>query len=255
MTYVGPWTPYRSGKFDPSEPLPRWESPSTGYGLGFGPETGRSGQFAGWVTEARRRMTTPQGFAEAGQEMLSRSKDYLDNFASPVADPGMIRGLKGGLNVPFTGAKVPGSRFAGQKMAKAINASKGLRQAINVIPGLNLIGDIFDVGEAIVGVARKDKVRQGQARDLAQQMARTGMSLDDALAKIEYKGGELEGLVGNQGLDDFGKTLAYGAWTGLPSLNPIAGVAGLITAGDLQWEKHRRNQIFKEEFRRAQGLP
>lgn len=197
----------------------------------------------GFITKGSTTIPYPRiGTNEAGESILKKG-----TLRVPV--PAIDRS-KFVLNP----TPLPGSRFAGTKLADAAQSTKAVARVINMIPGLNLIGDVFDVGEAIVGVARGDRQRQGQARQLAQQMAASGMTLDQAMGAIESQGGQLESLVGNQGVDDFGKTLAYGAFTGLPSLNPIAGLAGLVTAGDLQWEKHRRNQIFKEEFKRAQGL-
>jgi hypothetical protein len=80
------------------------------------------------------------------------------------------------------------------------------------------------------------------------------MNIDQAMEYIESNV-QLQDLAGNIGADDFGKTLAYGAFTGGPSLNPIAAAAGLITGTDLQREKAIRNRMFKEEFQRAsQGI-
>ncbi|WP_017302608.1 hypothetical protein [Nodosilinea nodulosa] len=213
-------------------------------------------QYAAW------RMLTPAGFADAGQEMIDGAKAYAARAGSQQLPESFYEGARAGINLPgsqrFLGeAKtIPGTQFAGSKLADAAEASTALRRAINVIPGLNLLGDVADVGAAIVGVARKDKVRQGQARELAQEMAQSGVSLDQAMQYINsgQGGSQLQNLAGDQTAGDFGKTLAYGAFTGLPSLNPIAAVAGLVEAGDLQWEKHRRNQIFKDEFMKAQGL-
>jgi len=238
------------------------------FGDGYGRQ--RLEQFGG---NFHRRMMTPGGWKEAAGEMIDGVNDYTSRFGSPYLDDKFVENLQKGIQirgpqeartivrnngdtinrVAREAVNVPGSKYAGNAIADAATKFKPLARAINVIPGLNLLGDIFDVGEAVVGVARKDKVRQGEARQLAQQMAASGMSLDQALQTIEQGGGQLESLVGNQGLDDFGKTAAYAAFTGVPSLNPIAAVAGLITAGDLQWEKYRRNQIFRNEFMKAQG--
>ena len=211
------------------------------------------------LENAGRRFFTLEGIQEAiddtyirpGREYIGRltdagqKSDYLRNVRRAAAK---------GINIPFTERKIYGSKYAGRQLRKGLAdpgmVGKTLRNVVNVIPGLNLLGDVFDVAEAVVGVARRDGVRQGQAKELAKEMAAQGLSLDDAMKYIESTP-ELQDLAGNIGADDFAKTAAYAAWTGGPSLNPIAAAAGAITAGDLQREKAIRNRMFKDEFMKA----
>lgn len=221
------------------------------------------------LDNVRRRFLTPGGWQDAIEDTyIEPTRAYLERTATPGSmAPDRIRNFTKGLQVPFNerlpenigmitkgGKKVartiPGTRFAGTNLALGLKKSNALRTAINFIPGLNLVGDVFDVGEAVVGVLRGDRERQNQAKQLARELASSGMNLDQAMDYVESNS-QLQDLAGNIGIDDFGKTLAYGAFTGGPSLNPIAAAAGLITGSDLQREKAIRNRLFKEEFQRA----
>lgn len=203
-----------------------------------------------------RRMFTLEGAREAIQEnYIDPGRAYYERASSGgVISPERLKGYRKGVNIPFTEKAIPGTRFAGEKFATALEGTgkgaKTLRNVVNFIPGLNLIGDVYDVAEAVVGVARGDKERQGQAKALAREMANQGLSLDEAMTYIESTH-DLQDLAGNIGADDFAKTAAYAAFTGGPSLNPVAAAAGAITAGDLQREKGIRNRMFKEEFLKA----
>jgi hypothetical protein len=225
------------------------------------------------LDNVRRRFLTPGGWRDALEDTyIEPGKAYLERTATPgYMAPDRIRNFTKGLEVPFNerlpknigtitkGGKevartIPGTRFAGTNLALGLKNSNALRTAINFIPGLNLVGDVFDVGEAVVSVLRGDRERQNQAKQLARELASSGMNLDQAIDYVESNA-QLQDLAGNIGIDDFGKTLAYGAFTGGPSLNPIAAAAGLITGTDLQREKAIRNRMFKEEFQRAsQGI-
>ena len=215
------------------------------------------------LENAGRRFFTREGIQEAiDDSYVQPYRQFMYNMKNPggytktVRDTyrGARRVAEEGIKVPFTSKVIPGSKFAGQAVKEELmrqgTSGKTLRAMVNVIPGLSLLGDVFDVAEAVVGVARRDGVRQGQAKELAKEMAAQGLSLDDAMKYIESTP-ELQDLAGNIGADDFAKTAAYAAWTGGPSLNPIAAAAGAITAGDLQREKAIRNRMFKDEFMKA----
>lgn len=214
----------------------------------------------------RRRFTTIDGVKEAiDDSYVEPYRQLKENLKTPFGTTkdveNTIKNAPEGFKLPGSkflreeGLNAPGSKFAGKVLAKGLENSgftgKALRGVVNFIPGLNLIGDVFDVGEAVVGVIRGDEERQGQAKELAKQMAASGMSLDQAMTEIESNE-ELQDLAGNMGLDDWRKTLTYGAFTGGPSLNPIAAAAGLITGADLQREKSIRNRMFKEQFIKSQ---
>lgn len=226
------------------------------------------------LDNVRRRFLTPGGWRDALEDTyIEPGKAYLERTATPgYMAPEKIENFRKGLQVPFNerlpesigkmtndagetvARTIPGTRFAGEKLAQGLEKSNALRTAVNFIPGLNLVGDVFDVGEAVVSVLRGDRERQNQAKQLARELASSGMNLDQAIDYVESNA-QLQDLAGNIGIDDFGKTLAYGAFTGGPSLNPIAAAAGFITGTDLQREKAIRNRMFKEEFQRAsQGV-